>query len=96
MKVLGVSRLEAFYKKHNQAKGPLEAWLDDVKRADWKTPQDIKNGYKTASFIHGNVAIFNIKGNTYRLSVNVQYAFGQVLILWVGTHAEYDKVEFWL
>lgn len=94
MKVLGVARLEAFYNKHNQAKGALEAWLDDVKRADWKTPQEIKNDYKTASFIRDNGVIFNIKGNAFRLSVKVKYDFGLVFILWIGTHAEYDKMEF--
>ena len=42
-------------------------------------------------------AVFNIKGNQYRLIVDIFYAFGDnhgtVLIKWFGTHKEYDKID---
>ncbi|CAD7855214.1 MAG: hypothetical protein [Olavius algarvensis Gamma 1 endosymbiont] len=60
----------------------------------WRTPQDIKNRYRSVDFLTGNRVIFNLKGNHYRLVVRVRYQNGMVVIEWVGTHAEYDKKRF--
>ena len=94
MKVLGRDMLLAFAQKHANAKSALETWLAEASRADWKTPRDIKNHYRSADFLAGNRVIFNIKGNHYRLVVKVRYQNGIVRIEWVGTHAEYDKQRF--
>ncbi|MEL5618492.1 type II toxin-antitoxin system HigB family toxin [Serratia nevei] len=91
MDVRGLDKIHDFCKKHNQAKGPLTAWKDEVNRAVWKTSQDIKRRYTSASFIADNRVIFNIKGNDYRLIVQVVYVAGVVIIERIGTHAEYDK-----
>ncbi len=92
MKVAGRELLIPFMKRHTDAKGALDSWLQEVSRADWKGPQDIKEKYRTASFLEDNRIIFNIKGNRYRLVVKVAYQAGVLRILWVGTHAEYDKL----
>lgn len=91
MKVRGVEELKKFSQKHNQAKGALDAWYQEVCLADWKTPQDIKNRFSSADFRPKNRVIFDIKGNSYRLVVHVIYINGTVIIEKVGTHAEYDK-----
>jgi len=91
MKVRGLEKLHEFSEKHNQVKGALEAWYDEVCRCSWKVPQDIKNRYPSADFLANNRVIFNIKGNNYRLVVQVVYIAGVVVIDRVGTHAEYDK-----
>jgi mRNA interferase HigB len=81
-------------RKHADAKGPLAAWFADAEQAQWRNPADIKQRYASASFLTGNVVIFNIKGNRYRLAVRVNYTAGLVLVKWFGTHAEYDKMKF--
>jgi len=80
-------------KGHADAKGPLEAWHDEACAASWKTPQDIKNVYASASFVGGNRVVFNIGGNKYRLVVEVQYAAKIVWVKFLGTHAEYDEID---
>jgi hypothetical protein len=35
----------------------------------------------------------NIKGNDYRLVVAVHYRLQIVFIKWLGSHAEYDKID---
>ena len=94
MQLLGLIKLDDFKLKHADVRGPLDAWRIDAERAQWSGPQDIKNRYPSASFLMDNKIIFNIKGNTYRLVIKAKYQNGVVLIEWVGTHAEYDKLEF--
>jgi mRNA interferase HigB len=80
--------------KHADAKGQLEAWFVEAENAKWQRPGDIKQRYASASILAGNVVIFNIKGNRYRLVVKVNYAGGVVLVKWFGTHVAYDKMKF--
>ena len=94
MRILNLPLLEAFKQAHADVRGQLDAWRDEVEREAWLTPQDIKRRYKSADFLAGNRVIFNIKGNSYRLVVQVRYRGGIVLIEWVGTHAEYSKRKF--
>jgi len=91
MKVLNVEKLHSFSRKHNQAKGALDAWYDEVSRENWKTTQDIRNRYNSVDFLSGNRVIFDIRGNNYRLVVQVIYQAGTVIVENVGTHAEYDR-----
>lgn len=94
MQILGLPIIEAFKKDHAASRGPLDAWRVAVEREDWETPHDIKRRYQSADFLADNKVIFNIKGNSYRLVVQVRYQNGIVLVLWVGTHADYDKKRF--
>lgn len=93
MKVVAVSTLRRFWKRHPDSEQALKAWHDEARHAAWKTPQDIKDRYASASFVANNRAIFNIKGNDYRLVVAVAYRFQAVYIKFVGTHAEYDRAD---
>jgi mRNA interferase HigB len=69
------------------------AWYRDAARAEWLTPQDIKDAYVNASFLADNRVVFNIRGNTYRLVVAVRYEIGIIFVRFVGTHAQYDKID---
>lgn len=94
MRVLGRDKLKKFGKKHAASKSVLDAWCAEVGRADWKTTHDIRKRYASADFLAGNRVIFNIKGNHYRLVVKVRYVSSLVVIEWIGTHAEYNKIRF--
>ncbi len=94
MKILSRDKLTKFNKKHSNAKGALDAWFNEAKRAEWKTPRDLIGRYPSADILADNRVIFNIKGNHIRLVVKVRYQYGIVVIEWVGTHAEYDKKSF--
>lgn len=93
MRIVSVASLKQFWETHNQAEQPLKAWIDEVKKAQWNTPQDIKDKYRSADFLSNNRVVFNIKGNDYRLIVAVAYRFKAVYIKFVGMHAEYDKID---
>lgn len=94
MKILSRDKLIKFNKKHSNTKGALDAWFNEAKRAEWKTPRDLKDRYSSTDILTDNRVIFNIKGNHIRLVVKVCYQYRIVVIEWVGTHAEYDKKNF--
>lgn len=93
MRVIAVSTLRAFWECHRNAEQPLKAWYDEARRAQWLTPQDIRDHYASASFVGSNRVVFNIKGNDYRLIVAVAYRFQAVYIKFIGTHAQYDRID---
>lgn len=85
--------LREFWQRYPDAEQPLRAWHANVKRADWKTPSDVKTAYRNASFVQNNRVIFNIKGNSYRLVAAINYQYRIVYIRFVGTHQVYDKIS---
>lgn len=93
MRIIALSKLREFWRKHSQAEVPLAAWYAQASRAEWSGPDDIKRAYRSASFLPGNRVVFNIKGNDYRLIVAVHYNRRMMFIRFVGTHAEYDRIN---
>jgi len=93
MRVIAVKSLRDFSAKHPQAKQALLAWHDEACKANWQKPADIKRHYASASFVGNNRVVFNIKGNDYRLVVLVRYDKGLLFVKFVGTHAQYDKID---
>ena len=69
------------------------AWYRETEKADWDSPAQVKARYRSASFVGENRVIFNIKGNDYRLVVKINYPYRVVYARFVGTHAEYDKID---
>lgn len=94
MKLVGLLRLNDFKRDHSMVRKTLDAWIMEVEKAEWKNPQCIKDRYRTADFLSDNKVIFNIKGNSFRLVVRVDYVRCIVFVEWVGTHAEYNKKKF--
>ena len=93
MRVISRKHLVSYWTSHPDAEQSLKAWYDEAVAATWRTPQDIKDQYRSASFVGQNRVVFNIKGNDHRLIVAVAYRFGALYIKFVGTHADYDKVD---
>ena len=90
MRIISRRRLRDFATKHADAAGPLDDWYRIVSTADWRMPADAKRTFGTASFV-GDVVVFNIGGNKYRLTVSIRYRFHAVYIRKVMTHVEYDE-----
>jgi mRNA interferase HigB len=93
MRIIAKSTLQTFWRRHPDAEGPLLAWYREVEKEDWAGPSDVKNKYSSASFIKGNRIVFNIKGNDYRLIIKTNYKYRVVYVRFVGTHADYDKIN---
>lgn len=95
MRVIAKRTLHKFWEKPNcnDSQASLEAWHDVAIKAHWKSPQDVKDQFKNASICENNRVVFNIAGNKYRLVIQIQYKLEIVWIKFIGTHAEYDRIN---
>jgi mRNA interferase HigB len=94
MQVIAKRTPKLFWETHPQAKAPLEAWHDEVSRAVWAGPADVKRQFgTTVDFVADNRVIFDIGGNKFRLIVHVAYLYKSALIKFVGTHKHYNKID---
>jgi len=79
--------------KYKEATESLKAFIYEVRYSDWESAKELKAKYGNASIISSKRVVFNIKGNDYRLIVDVEYKLRIVFIVWFGTHTEYDKID---
>ncbi len=93
MRIISRRPLIEFWNLHPDAEQPLRAWYAETKKASWKSPVEIKADYRSVSILANNRVVINIKRNTYRLVVVVEYSQGKMFIRFVGTHAEYDRID---
>jgi mRNA interferase HigB len=95
MRIVSRAVLVAFYSRPEYAdsREAIEAWWDVARHAAWAGPADVKAQYRHASIVGNNRAVFNIKGNDYRLIVAFAYRTQRGYVKFIGTHAQYDKVD---
>jgi len=93
MRIIAKSTLRDFWIRFPAAEESLLAWYREAEKADWVTPGKIKEQYGTANIVGDNRVVFNIKGNDYRLVVKFNYEYRVGYVRFVGTHAEYDKIN---
>ena len=96
MRVIALSTLKAFWSRdrsHVDAKEPVLAWHRHALRAAWANPAEVKADFGNASILKDGRVVFNIAGNKYRLVVWINFAYGVVYIRFIGTHAQYDRID---
>lgn len=94
MKVLGLNKVDDFSRTYSDSRSPLADWVITVKKANWRSPLDVKERFANVSFIGDRRVVFNIKGNKYRLDAKISYKLKTVLIKRISTHSEYDRWVF--
>ena len=93
MNVIKRKTIIEYYTRHPDSRASLESWYHEADKAKWHGPADVKKRYPSADIIGENRIVFNIHGNRYRLIVKVAYTAGIVYIRFIGTHAEYSKID---
>ena len=93
LRVVAKKILRDFWEIHGDCEQQLKSWFQEASTAEWKNPNQIKLDYPSASILNDNRIVFNIKGNNYRLIVKVTYEYQMIWIRFIGTHAEYDKIN---
>ena len=93
MRIVGREKLSEFTDAHADARAWIDNWIAATELVTWRTPQDIKDQYASASFLADQVIIFNVRGNRYRLEVLIAYRTGTVVVRKIETHAAYSKPD---
>ncbi len=93
MRVIAKRTLRDFWIKHSDSEQQLTSWYRETEKAQWNSINELKNEYPNASILKDNRIVFNIKGNNYRLIVKFNFEFQICWIRFIGTHAEYDKIN---
>ena len=95
MRIISRKTIRLFWEKsqYADAEQALNAWFREASNADWATPAEIKAAFGNASIVANNRVVFNICGNKYRLVVRVNYAYRVMYIRFMGTHAQYDRIN---
>ena len=93
MRIIARPKLIAFGERFPDAKVQIDVWWAEARRAEWKTPADIKAQYRSASILKGGRVVFNICGNKYRLILKFGYEKGIGFVRFLGTHKEYDEIN---
>jgi len=93
MRVIKRSTLVNYYHQHSEAKVALEEWYQKTLKSQWTCFDDIKKTFNSVDAVGNQHYVFNIKGNDFRLIVVIKFTISTVLIRFVGTHAEYNKID---
>ncbi len=93
VRIIARRALREFWERHPDAQQPLRAWYHDAKKADWRSPADIKRVYANASIVGDDRVVFNIKGNQYRMVVAINYPYRMCYIRFIGSHQAYDRID---
>jgi mRNA interferase HigB len=94
MQVIARRTLKEFWARHPHAEGPIRAWFTIAAKDQWANSADIKRQFgATVDFVGDNRVIFDLGGNKYRLIVHISFTFKRVLVKFIGTHAEYDRID---
>jgi mRNA interferase HigB len=88
-----LTRFVESLKGQRAVKAALDAWFHEVQRARWRNSAEVKHSYATASVVSADRVVFIIKGNDYRLVTAIDYVRQIVFIKWIGTHADYDRID---
>ena len=93
MRVIAKKTLKEYFEKNASAQQPLLIWFKEICSGVWKNHNEMKKSFSALSIIPNERIVFNIKGNKYRIVAKVNYEFQIIWIRFVGTHAEYDKID---
>ncbi|WP_249209019.1 type II toxin-antitoxin system HigB family toxin [Acetobacter okinawensis] len=95
MRIISTKTLKDFYAQptYTQAEMVIKTWIATTKAATWNTPIDVKSDFGQTDILKSGRAIFDLGGNKYRLVAWINYNFKTVYIRFIGTHAEYDKID---
>lgn len=93
MRIIAARTIRQYYEANPASKSALQDWSSKVKQANWLSFADIKKTFNSVDYVDNQHYVFNIKGNDFRLVAVIKFTVHFVLIRFIGTHAEYDRIN---
>ena len=93
MVIIAKTTLTIFAKTHPTAAEPLNNWYEISRKCNWGSFSEIKETFNCVDAVGNDRYVFNIKGNSFRLVTMIHFTKRTIYIRFIGTHAEYDKIN---
>ena len=93
MKIINKEVIEKFISRHSNSGKALNRWVEQLENATFRSHNELKLLYPNVDYVGNGRYAFNIKGNNYRLVALVLFTPQLITICFIGTHAEYNKVN---
>lgn len=93
MRIIARSTLVAYWAKHPETKAALTHWLNVAKAATWPDTNAVRVTFSKAKVLNGERVRFEVAGGDYRMVVAFDFLRQAAFIKFVGTHAEYDRID---
>ena len=93
MRVIARSTLVGFWSDHPETKVALERWFKRVRAAHWTSTDEVQRAAPKCKALNGERVRFEVVGGNYRLVVAFDFRRQAAFIKFIGTHAEYDRVD---
>jgi mRNA interferase HigB len=93
MHVIARKPLREFWERHPESEGPLARWFKIVEQTEFQNFEALPSTFPTADQV-GDLIVFNIGGNRYRLVAAIHFNRRKVDVRRVLTHEEYDRGDW--
>ncbi|THD35116.1 MAG: type II toxin-antitoxin system HigB family toxin [Sphingomonas sp.] len=93
MRWIARNTLVAFIDRHPETRASLTHWQSVVKAAAWSNAAEVQSAFSKAKVLNGERVRFEVAGGDYRLIAAFDFRRGIAFVKFVGTHAEYDRID---
>lgn len=93
MRMVSYGVVREFIRKHPDSSVSLSSWFRKLARKKPAGFHELKRAFSGVDYVGNNRYVFNIKGNKYRVVAIVLFGPQKVFIRFIGTHAQYDKIN---
>jgi mRNA interferase HigB len=93
MRVIARNTLVIFWRKHPEAKVALERWYKLVRAAHWTSTDEVQRAAPKCKVLNRERVRFEVAGGNYRLVVAFDFRRQVAFVKFIGTHAEYDRID---
>src|SRR3954454_16256747 len=93
MRLIARSTLAAFSELHPETCASLAHWMSVTKAASWTNASEVQSSFSKAKALNGERVRFEVAGGDYRLIVAFDFPRGIAFVKFIGTHAEYDRID---
>lgn len=93
MRLIARSTLAAFGERHPETRAPLAHWVSVVRAASWANVAEVQASFSKAKALNGERVQFEVAGGDCRMIVAFDFRRGITFVKFIGTHAQYDRVD---
>jgi mRNA interferase HigB len=93
MRIIARNTLVAFWERCPDTRTSLTRWHETTKAAEWRSMDDVQRAFPKAKTLNGERVRFEVAGGHYRLVVTFDFDRQVAFVKFIGTHAEYDKID---